>query len=66
MPVGKGYRAFYCLSHCCLGARWLAKGKLRYRESVTEGLENAPDAFMGLLRGENFGKQIVKIADEAG
>ena len=41
--------------------RWLAEGKLRYREDVTEGLENAPRAFMGLLRGENRGKALVKL-----
>jgi NADPH-dependent curcumin reductase CurA len=41
--------------------RWLAEGKLRYREDVTEGLENAPAAFMGMLRGENRGKALVKI-----
>jgi NADPH:quinone reductase len=44
-----------------LGA-WLADGTLRYQEDVTEGLENAPAAFMGLLRGENRGKALVKIA----
>jgi NADPH-dependent curcumin reductase len=36
-------------------------GKLKYRESVTHGLENAPKAFIGLLKGENFGKQVVKL-----
>lgn len=40
---------------------WLAEGKLRYREDVTEGLENAPAAFMGMLRGENRGKALVKL-----
>jgi NADPH-dependent curcumin reductase CurA len=40
---------------------WLAEGKLTYREDVTEGLENAPAAFMGMLRGENRGKALVKI-----
>ncbi len=40
---------------------WLADGKLRYREDVTEGLENAPAAFMGMLRGENRGKTLVKL-----
>jgi NADPH-dependent curcumin reductase CurA len=39
----------------------LADGKLRYREDVTEGLENAPAAFMGMLRGENRGKTLVKL-----
>ena len=37
-------------------------GEIRYRESVTEGLENAPAAFLDLLRGGNFGKQLVKLA----
>jgi NADPH-dependent curcumin reductase CurA len=45
-----------------LGA-WLAEGKIRWREDVTEGLENAPRAFIGMLRGENHGKAIVKVAD---
>ena len=39
----------------------LAAGRLKYRESVAEGLENAPQAFMGLLKGQNFGKQLVKL-----
>ena len=40
----------------------LAQGKLKYRESVVEGIENAPQAFIGLLKGQNFGKQLVKLA----
>lgn len=43
-------------------AQWLGEGKLKYRETVTEGLDNAPTAFVGLFKGKNFGKQIVKIA----
>lgn len=46
-----------------LGA-WVNAGKIKYRESVGEGLENAPELFRGLLKGRNFGKQLVKIADE--
>ncbi len=42
--------------------QWLSEGKLTYRESVAEGIRSAPEAFMGMLKGENFGKQIVKIA----
>src|SRR5262249_19087881 len=38
---------------------WLKEGRLKYREDVVEGLENAPRAFLGLFRGENFGKLIV-------
>ncbi len=41
---------------------WLREGKVRFEETVVDGLENAPDAFLGLLRGENLGKMLVKIA----
>ena len=41
---------------------WLAAGKLAYRETVAQGLHNAPGAFIGMLGGHNFGKQIVKLA----
>lgn len=44
-----------------LGALYAA-GQLKYRESIAEGLENAPEAFIGLLRGRNFGKQLVRLA----
>jgi len=43
---------------------YVRDGRIKYRESITEGLENAPDAFIGLLRGENFGKQLVKVSDD--
>jgi NADPH-dependent curcumin reductase len=39
----------------------VAGGRIKYRESVAQGLENAPKAFMGMLKGENFGKQLVKL-----
>jgi NADPH-dependent curcumin reductase CurA len=42
---------------------WLSEGRLRYRETVVEGLENAPSAFIGLLRGENTGKMLVKLGE---
>ena len=42
---------------------WLAEGRVRYREDVAEGLENAPEAFIGLLEGRNFGKLVVRVAD---
>jgi NADPH-dependent curcumin reductase len=40
---------------------WVASGKIKYRETVAHGLESAPKAFIGLLKGENFGKQLVKL-----
>ena len=39
----------------------VATGKLKYRESVAVGIESAPEAFLGLLKGRNFGKQLVKL-----
>jgi NADPH-dependent curcumin reductase CurA len=42
-------------------ARWMAEGKVTHAETVTEGFENIPRAFIGLFRGENLGKQIVKV-----
>ncbi len=44
-------------------APWVGEGRLRYREDVVEGLEHAPRAFIGLFRGENRGKLLVKVAD---
>jgi NADPH-dependent curcumin reductase CurA len=41
--------------------RWLAEGKLTYTEHVTDGIENAPRAFIGMLRGENRGKALVRV-----
>src|SRR6266480_2693023 len=41
---------------------YLAQGKLKYRESIVEGLENAPRGLIALLGGRNFGKQLVKLA----
>jgi NADPH-dependent curcumin reductase CurA len=43
---------------------WLRAGKLKYREQVVDGIENAPRAFIGMLQGENIGKQLVRVARE--
>ncbi|KAB8320909.1 NADP-dependent oxidoreductase [Tolypothrix campylonemoides VB511288] len=45
-------------------SQWLQEDKLKYKEDVVEGLENAPHAFIGLLQGKNFGKLIVKVSDD--
>ena len=42
---------------------WLQEGKIKFREDIVEGLENAPQAFIGLLEGKNFGKLIIHVAD---
>lgn len=43
---------------------WLREGRIVYREDVVEGIDNAVGAFLGLLRGENFGKLVVKVTDD--
>lgn len=42
-------------------AQWVADGRLKWKEDVVDGLENAPEAFIGLLEGRNFGKLIIRI-----
>lgn len=43
-------------------ATWVATGDLSHRETVVDGLENAPDAFLGLFSGDNIGKQVVQVS----
>jgi hypothetical protein len=43
-------------------SNWLAAGKIKYREDIVDGLENAPQAFLGLFSGQNFGKLVVKVS----
>ena len=43
-------------------SQWLKDGKIKFREDVIDGLENAPQAFIGLLEGKNFGKLVVRVA----
>jgi NADPH-dependent curcumin reductase CurA len=43
-------------------AGWIASGRVRYREDIVDGIENAPRAFLGLLEGKNFGKLVVRVA----
>ncbi len=42
---------------------WVQEGKVKFREDIVDGLENAPKAFIGLLEGKNFGKLIVRVSD---
>lgn len=43
---------------------WIKTGQIKYREEIIDGLENAPDAFVGLLKGENFGKRVIRVAQD--
>ena len=44
---------------------WLREGRIRYREDIVTGLENAPEALIGLLEGRNFGKLLVRVGEPA-
>jgi NADPH-dependent curcumin reductase CurA len=55
------WRSRYAEALTALGD-YLAQGKLKYRESVIEGIDKAPQGLIGLLKGRNFGKQLVKLA----
>jgi NADPH-dependent curcumin reductase len=45
-------------------SQWVREGKVKYREFVTEGLDSAPAAFIGMLKGANFGKQLVRVGPD--
>ncbi len=53
----------WCEEYVIKAAGWLQEGKLQYRESIAEGVRNAPQAFIDLLKGQNVGKQIVQLDD---
>jgi len=52
-----------CEEYVVKAIQWLEEGKLKYRETIAEGVENAPQAFIDLLSGRNIGKQIVRLSD---
>jgi hypothetical protein len=71
MAVGKQLRleGFIVSSHADMQAEfvkdmsgWIASGKVKWRETVEEGIENAPNAFLKLFKGENLGKMLVKLS----
>jgi NADPH-dependent curcumin reductase CurA len=43
---------------------WIKAGKIKYREEIVEGIEKAPEAFIGMLKGENIGKQLVRVSEQ--
>ena len=43
---------------------WLSEGRIKYREDITDGLENAPRELIRLLKGENFGKKIIRVSPD--
>lgn len=43
--------------------QWIQQGKIKWKETIVDGIERAPEAFIGLFEGENFGKMIVKLVD---
>ncbi len=43
--------------------KWISQGKIKWKETIVGGIENAPQAFIGLFKGENFGKMMVKLAE---
>jgi NADPH-dependent curcumin reductase CurA len=45
-------------------SQWVREGKLKYKECITDGIDSAPAAFMGLLKGANFGKQLVRVGPD--
>jgi NADPH-dependent curcumin reductase CurA len=45
-------------------SQWIAEGKIKWRETIVAGIENAPKAFIALFKGENFGKMLVKIGPD--
>ena len=44
-------------------AGWLKEGSLKYRETVIDGIENTPDAFISMMKGGSLGKMVVRVAD---
>ena len=52
-----------CKEYVGKATQWIAQGKLNYRETVVRGIENAPTAFIDLLKGDKVGKQVVQVGE---
>ena len=50
--------------YLAMAAPLIRAGKLKFREDIVDGIDNAPDAFIGLLQGRNFGKLLVRLAPD--
>ena len=44
--------------------QWLSTGQIKYREHMVDDLESAPEAFIGMLEGKNFGKLVIRVNDK--
>jgi NADPH-dependent curcumin reductase CurA len=44
--------------------QWIADGEMKWNETIIDGIENAPKAFIGLFKGENLGKMLVRLSPE--
>ncbi len=53
-----------CKEYVAKATRWLSEGRLKYHETIVQGIENAPAAFVDMLKGNKVGKQIVQLAEE--
>jgi hypothetical protein len=45
-------------------AKWTMAGKMKWQETIKDGIENAPDAFIGLFTGDNTGKMVVRVGPD--
>ena len=64
----RGFLVFQYLNRAAEGyeklGAWVKEGKIKYQETIVDGLENAPQAFIGLLQGANTGKMLVRVSPE--
>lgn len=54
-----------CLNFIQMIGKWIKDGKIKWKVTVMDGIENTPIAFLKLFKGENFGKMLVKIGNDS-